>query len=279
MQWLDQQTPDQPFYGLFTYTLPHAELFHPTDSILHEYTKRFPNDIAFKGEKWSYYHSNTNSHAQFAAMITRLDCFVGEILAKLKEKGLDDNTIVIFSSDNGPHEEGGADPTFFGRDGKLKGLKRSCHEGGIRIPFIVRWPGRVKAGVECDHICAFYDLMPTFMDLAGIGCLYPNVIKRTDNDVFDGISFAPTLLGEPGQQQHDHLYWEFHETQQIGVRKGDWKLVMKDKEYHLYNLANDIHEDNDVKEQYPEVLEDLKAIVHQEHTTPQVDFFNFPIPQ
>ena len=279
LQWLDQQTPDQPFYGLFTYTLPHAELFQPNDSILQEYTKRFPNDIAFKGEKWSYYHSNTNSHAQFAAMITRLDCFVGEILAKLKEKGLDDNTIVIFSSDNGPHEEGGADPTFFGRDGKLKGLKRSCHEGGIRIPFIVRWPGRVQAGVECDHICAFYDLMPTFMDLAGIGCLYPNVIKRTDNDVFDGISFAPTLLGEPDQQQHDHLYWEFHETQQIGVRKGDWKLVMKDKEYHLYNLANDIHEDNDVKEQYPEVLEDLKTIVRQEHTTPQVDFFNFPIPQ
>ena len=91
-------------------------------------------------------------------------CYVGEILAKLKEKGLDENTIVIFSSDNGPHEEGGADPTFFGRDGKLRGLKRQCYEGGIRIPFIVRWPGKVKAGEVNDHQLAFYDIMPTFCD-------------------------------------------------------------------------------------------------------------------
>ena len=249
LQWLDLQSSDKPFYGFFTYTLPHAELFQPADSILLDYTKKFTEDKAFAGQADSYYHFNTNSHAQFAAMITRLDCYVGEIFAKLKEKGLDENTIVVFSSDNGPHEEGGAAPTFFGRDGKLKGIKRSCHEGGIRIPFIVRWPGHVPAGTVSDHICAFYDIMPTFMDLAGIGCLFPNVIKRNEQDVFDGISFAPTLLGKEGQESHDHLYWEFHETQQIGVRKADWKLVMKNQQYFLYNLTSDIHEDNDLKEQ------------------------------
>ena len=97
-------------------------------------------------------------------MITRLDSYVGEILKKLKEKGLDENTIVFFSSDNGPHEEGGADPEFFGRDGKLRGLKRQCHEGGIRIPFIVRWPGHIASGTTNDHQLAFYDILPTFCD-------------------------------------------------------------------------------------------------------------------
>lgn len=101
-------------------------------------------------------------------MITRLDYYVGEVLKKLEEKGFDENTIVIFTSDNGPHEEGGADPTFFGRDGKLRGLKRQCYEGGIRVPFIVRWPGQVAAGTVNDHQCAFYDVMPTLCDLTGV---------------------------------------------------------------------------------------------------------------
>lgn len=112
-------------------------------------------------------------------MITRLDAYVGEILAKLKEKGLDENTIVIFSSDNGPHEEGGADPEFFGRDGKLRGLKRQCYEGGIRIPFIVRWPGKVKAGTVNDHQLAFYDIMPTFVNLLVTGDSLKNTSTRS----------------------------------------------------------------------------------------------------
>ena len=150
----------------------------------------------------------------FRSMITRLDYYVGEVLNKLKEKGLDENTIVIFTSDNGPHEEGGADPTFFGRDGKLRGLKRQCYEGGIRIPFIVRWPGKVPEGTVNDHQLAFYDLMPTFCDLAGVKNYvkkYTN--KKKDMDYFDGISFAPTLLGQEGQKKHDFLYWEFDETE------------------------------------------------------------------
>ena len=280
MDWLDAQDGKTPFCGIFTYTLPHAELAQPADSILLAYKKQFAEDKSWPGQAYSWYNNVDNVHAQFAGMITRLDTYMGELFCKLREKGLDEKTIVIFSSDNGPHEEGGADPEFFNRDGLLRGLKRSCHEGGIRIPFIVRWPGHIKAGTRNDHILAFYDIMPTFMDLIGHGDAFPDEIRRSPDDVFDGISFAPTLLGNDDLQlQHDHLYWEFHETKQVAVRKGDWKLVMKDNAYHLYNLRSDIHEDHDVATEYPSILSELKAIVRKEHVAPELEFFDFPIPQ
>ena len=265
MEWLDQQDTKQPFFGIFTYTLPHAELVQPEDSILNEYKAKFDPDKVYKGSKGSRYNAITHTHAQFAAMITRLDYYVGEVLKKLKEKGLDENTLVIFSSDKGPHEEGGADPTFFGRDGKLRGLKRQCHEGGIRIPFIARWPGHVPAGKVNDHICAFYDLMPTFCDVAGIKNYekkYRN--KEKEVDYFDGISFAPTLLGKKKQKQHDFLYWEFNETNQIAVRMDDWKLIVKKGKPFLYNLKTDIHEDNDVALQHPDIVEKLKKVIFEQ---------------
>lgn len=265
LEWLDLQTADTPFYGFFTYTLPHAELFQPNDSLLQYYMRKFADDKTFQGV--DRYHATAHTHAQFAAMITRLDTYMGQIMDKLRQKGLEENTILIFSSDNGPHEEGGADPTFFGRDGKLKGIKRSCHEGGIRIPFIVRWPGHVKQGVVNDHQLAFYDVMPTFCELADIGgfpqqWLNPNAPA----DCFDGISFAPTLLGEDDRQaHHDFLYWEFHETDQMAVRQGDWKLYVDHGQCHLYNLADDIHEDNDLSADHPAVVDGLKAILLSEH--------------
>ena len=265
MEWLDQQDTKQPFFGIFTYTLPHAELVQPEDSILNEYKAKFDPDKVYKGSEGSRYNAITHTHAQFAAMITRLDYYVGEVLKKLKEKGLDENTLVFFSSDNGPHEEGGADPTFFGRDGKLRGLKRQCHEGGIRIPFIARWPGHVPAGKVNDHICAFYDLMPTFCDVAGIKNYekkYRN--KEKEVDYFDGISFAPTLLGKKKQKQHDFLYWEFNETNQIAVRMDDWKLIVKKGKPFLYNLKTDIHEDNDVALQHPDIVEKLKKVIFEQ---------------
>ena len=265
MEWLDQQDTKQPFFGIFTYTLPHAELVQPEDSILNEYKAKFDPDKVYKGSEGSRYNAITHTHAQFAAMITRLDYYVGEVLKKLKEKGLDENTLVIFSSDNGPHEEGGADPTFFGRDGKLRGLKRQCHEGGIRIPFIARWPGHVPAGKVNDHICAFYDLMPTFCDVAGIKNYekkYRN--KEKEVDYFDGISFAPTLRGKKKQKQHDFLYWEFNETNQIAVRMDDWKLIVKKGKPFLYNLKTDIHEDNDVALQHPDIVEKLKKVIFEQ---------------
>ena len=267
LEWLDQQDDKQPFFGILTYTLPHAELVQPEDSILNEYKAKFNPDKEFKGSEGSRYNAITHTHAQFAGMITRLDYYVGEVLKKLKEKGLDENTLVIFSSDNGPHEEGGADPTFFGRDGKLRGLKRQCHEGGIRIPFIARWPGHIPAGKVNDHICAFYDLMPTFCEVIGIKDYekkYRN--KEKEIDYFDGISFAPTLLGKKKQKKHDFLYWEFDETDQIAVRMDDWKMVVKKGTPFIYNLKTDIHEDTDIALQHPDVVEKMKAIIFEQHT-------------
>ena len=267
LEWLDHQTADQPFYGFFTYTLPHAELVQPNASILQAYKGHFCDDKSWGGNSGSRYNPTDHVHAQFAGMITRLDAYVGEILAKLKEKGFDDNTIVIFSSDNGPHEEGGAGPTFFNRDGLLRGTKRSCTEGGIRVPFIVRWPGHIKAGSVNDHQLAFYDIMPTFCDIIGVDNYedrYSN--KSLTKDYFDGLSFAPTLFGKnKKQKKHDYLYWEFHETNQIGVRKGNWKLLVKNGNCELYDLATDIHEDTNVAAKYPRIVNELKNIVRKEH--------------
>ena len=267
IKWLDKQNGRQPFFGIFTYTLPHAELVQPEDSILLGYEKQFFNDKTWGGSESSRYNPTVHTHAQFAGMITRLDAYVGEVLAKLKDKGLDENTIVIFTSDNGPHEEGGADPEFFGRDGKLRGIKRQCYEGGIRIPFIVRWPGKVAKGSVNDHIFAFYDMMPTFCELAGVKDYvkkYTNKKKRID--YFDGISIVPTLMGKGNQKEHEFLYWEFNETNQIAVRMGDWKLVVKKGEPHLYNLASDIHEDNDISAQHPDIVKRMKKIIYSQHT-------------
>ena len=267
MEWIDKQDSKQPFYGFFTYTLPHAELAQPNDSILKGYKKQFFRDKTWGGSEGSRYNAVEHTHAEFAGMITRLDSYVGEVLKKLKEKGLDDNTIVIFSSDNGPHEEGGADPEFFGRDGKLRGLKRQCHEGGIRIPFIVRWPGHVSAGKVNDHQLAFYDVMPTFCELMEDKAFPKKYInKKIKNDCFDGISFVPTLLGDDGKQQkHGFLYWEFHETDQIGVRMGDWKLLVKKGTPYLYDLANDVHEDHDIAAAHPDIVKQMKEIIKREH--------------
>ena len=276
LRWIDEMADaGQPFYGLFTYTLPHAELAQPEDSILLGYKEKFCNDNTWGGDVGSWYHRVENTHAQFAGMITRLDAYMGEIMAKLEEKGIADNTILIFSSDNGPHEEGGADPTFFNRDGVLKGIKRSCNEGGIRVPFIVRWPGKVPAGVKNDHQLAFYDVMPTFCELIGIEN-YVEKYKRPQSggkeDYFDGISFLPTLLGnDAAQEKHDYLYWELNP--QIGVRQGNWKLIVRNGNCELYDLASDVHEDTNLASQYPEKLAELKAIVRQAH----VDSSMFPI--
>ncbi|CDA77482.1 arylsulfatase [Bacteroides sp. CAG:530] len=267
IKWLDKQNESQPFFGIFTYTLPHAELVQPEDSILLGYERQFLNDKTWGGSESSRYNPTVHTHAQFAGMITRLDTYVGEVLAKLKDKGLDENTIVIFTSDNGPHEEGGADPEFFGRDGKLRGIKRQCYEGGIRIPFIVRWPGKVAKGSVNDHIFAFYDMMPTFCELAGVKNYvkkYTNKKKKTD--YFDGISIVPTLMGKSNQKEHEFLYWEFNETNQIAVRMGDWKLVVKKGEPYLYNLTTDIHEDNDISAQYPDIVKRMKEIIYSQHT-------------
>lgn len=274
MQWIEKQDTKHPFVGFLTYTLPHAELSQPEDSVVQYYKSLFFDDKTWGGQKDSRYNAVEHTHAQFAAMITRLDHYVGEILTKLEEKGLDKNTIVFFTSDNGPHEEGGADPIFFGRDGKLKGLKRQCYEGGIRVPFIVWSPKMIESGTTKDIPFAFYDLMPTFCDLMGIKNYEKKYASKKIYDRFDGISIAPTLLGQDNlQKRHEYLYWEFSETNQIGVRKGDWKLVVINGKPHLYNLENDIHEDFDLCENYPEIVQELIDAIRKEH----VDNPEYPI--
>lgn len=267
IQWLGKQDGETPFLGIFTYTLPHAELAQPQDSILMAYKQKFFEDKTWGGSEGSRYNPVEHTHAEFAGMITRLDTYVGEILALLREKGLDDNTLVIFTSDNGPHEEGGADPAFFGRDGKLRGLKRQCYEGGIRVPFIAWWPGHVPEGTVNDHQLAFYDVMPTFCELIGDRKFPSGYLNRkVAGDCFDGISFAPTLLGnDQKQERHDFLYWEFHETDQIGVRMGDWKLVSVKGEPRLYDLSSDLHEDHDISKDHPETVRKMIEIIYREH--------------
>lgn len=279
LAWLDRQSKEQPFLGIFTYTLPHAELAQPDDSILRAYKGYFSPERTFRGNEGARYNPTDIAHAQFAAMVTRLDAQVGEILQKLEEKGLADNTVVIFTSDNGPHEEGGADPSFFNRDGLLRGTKRSTHEGGIRVPFIVRWRGTVPAGRVSDQQLAFYDLMPTFCDMAGIedyARRYKS--KSLATDYFDGISVYPTLTGKGVQAQHEYLYWEFHETDMMAVRKGDWKLVVRRGKCALYDLATDLHEDHDVAAQHPDVVRELKDAIRREHTESPVSNFKVTLP-
>ena len=269
MKWIDRMADKkEPFLGIFTYTLPHAELWQPNDSILQKYNQAFHCDEKSHGwETGNWYYQNNNSHAEFAAMITRLDAYVGEIREKLKERGLDDNTLVIFTSDNGPHEEGGADPTWFNRDGLLKGLKRSTHEGGIRIPYIACGPG-VPKGVVNNHQLAFYDVMPTLLDYIGEhdAAKAHSLEASTEADPYDGISFYNTLTGNDSKQKkHDFLYWEFHETNMMGLRMGDWKMVVDKGTCRLYDLATDIHEDTDVASKNPEIVAKMKQIIKEQH--------------
>lgn len=259
LKWIGKQKPDQPFAAFLTYTLPHAELYQPQDSLLRFYENKFDEDFDFKGQKGSRYNATKHVHAQFAAMINRLDTYVGEIMEQLDNQGLLDNTIVIFTSDNGPHEEGGADPKFFGRDGKLRGLKRQCYEGGIRIPYIVYWKDKITPASESSRQIAFYDLMPTLCDLLDV-----DFEETYDSTGTDGISFLPTLLGEE-QPERDFLYWEFHETDQIAVRNGDWKLIVIKGQPHLYNLTEDISETMDVASENPEIVAKLIQIIKEQH--------------
>jgi arylsulfatase A-like enzyme len=195
-------------------------------------------------------------------MVTELDDYVGEILSKLTELGLDKNTIVIFASDNGPHLEAGADPDFFDSNGPLKGYKRDMYEGGIRTPLIVRWPGKVKPGTTSDHVSAFWDIMPTLAEITGMKI--PEGI--------DGISFLPSLLGKKGQKQHEYLYWEFHEQGgKIAVRMDDWKAVKRDIDktpqgpVELYDLSKDIGETNDVASAHPDIVKRMEEIMKEAH--------------
>jgi len=262
-----EEHQSQPFFLFLPYILPHAELLVPEDSIFNYYKGRFP-EKPFKGfdygegAKPSGYASQPYPHATFASMVARLDLYVGQVLQKLQQLGLDDNTLVIFASDNGPHKEGGADPEFFNSSGGLRGIKRDVYEGGIRVPFVARWPKTIKPQQQNEFVGAFWDLMPTFAELAGA--------EKPNN--IDGISIVQTLLGKEGQEQHPYLYWEFHEQGgKQAVRYGKWKAVRlnvgKDKNalIELYDLSTDLQEKNNVAAQHPDVVKTIAKVMQQEH--------------
>lgn len=259
-----RQTTASPFFLYLSYVTPHAELLVPDDSVFARFKGKFEEipyvagmDGSSGTDSLGYYHSQPYPKAAYAAMITHIDQDVHKILTQLKASGLDENTIVMFSSDNGPHKEGGANPDYFDSNGPFRGMKRDVYEGGIRVPFIVRWPGQIQPHRVSDHISAFWDILPTLADIASVDITHMQT---------DGNSLVPTLLGDTANQaQHPSLYWEFHEQEYSdqAVRKGDWKLVRHDPDSpsELYNLRLDLTESHDVAKENPLIVKELEGIM------------------
>ena len=264
-----QKNAGQPFFLYLPIAIPHLSIQVPEASLA-EYDGAFPEAPY---EDKSAYLEHPTPRAAYAAMISHVDRGVGEIMALLKTLHLDDNTVVFFSSDNGPTFKrlGGADSDFFESAGPLSGRKGSLLEGGIRVPLIARWPGNVAPGSQSGHISAFWDILPTFADLAGAES--PMGI--------DGISFLASLLGKGDQQAHDYLYWEFlaYGGQQA-VRMGDWKGLRRDilptgkLNTELYNLDVDPGETNNVATAHPEIVTQLESIMLSGRTPSKL----FPFP-
>ncbi len=253
----------EPFLLHMHWTIPHTN--NEAGKLLGD-GMEVPDYGEYAAKDWP------NPEKGFAAMISMMDNDVGQLFALLKELKIDDNTIVFFTSDNGPHEEGGHKHEFFDSNGQLTGHKRSMHEGGIRVPMIVRWPGKIKPGSETDLQSAFWDFLPTACQLAG----------ATAPDT-DGISYLPTLLGTGDQPKHEYLYWASSEGETaVGVRRDDWKLVQyraggrqraseklpagsdAKPEWRLYNLSNDISEKNNVADKNPKVVEEIMGLLKRD---------------
>ncbi len=255
---------DKPFFCYLPVTIPHAAMQAP-EKYVAPFRKKYPQ---FEGKIGRYSHGTVvkNPIACFAGMMAKLDEDTGRVLALLTELGIDENTIVIFSSDNGPHHEGGHDPKFWDSNGPLNGLKRSLTDGGIRVPTMARWPKHIKPDTTSEHISAFWDFLPTACELAGVKA--PKGI--------DGVSYLPTLLGKE-QKKHEYLYWEFNEQGgKKAVRLGKYKAVQtniyKDKNapIRLFDVQSDIGETKDISAKHPEVIARIRAIMAEQ--TPSKQF-------
>ncbi len=257
----------EPFFCYMPVTIPHASM-HVPDKYHDRFRKKFPQ---FEDKVGKYAGPDVrNPVAAFAAMVAKLDEDVGRITDLLKELGLDDNTLVIFTSDNGPHLEGGHDPRFFDSNGPLRGFKRDLYEGGIRVPMIARWPAKIKPAGVTHHVSAFWDVLPTFCEIAGVEP--PKGI--------DGISFLPTLAGRK-QPQHEYLYWEFHARGgKQAVRMGMWKAVRlrrkrkPDGPIELYDLEKDLGEKNNIADEHPDIVEKIDEIMTSARTESKI--WKFP---
>jgi len=245
----------KPFFLYLAYTVPHANNEggrHVGNGM------EVPDYGIYKNKKWP---DPMKGHA---AMISRMDADVGRLFGKLRQLGVDEDTIVIFSSDNGPHKEGGTDPAFFNSNGPLRGIKRDMYEGGIRVPFIARWPGRIKAGSISEHVSAFWDFLPTAAELAG---------AEVPDDI-DGISMLPTLLGKAQEQKkHEYLYWEFHERGgKQAVLWGKYKAVRlkwhknPNGPLELYDHEKDLAENFNIAKEHPDIVAKMEAYMKAART-------------
>lgn len=267
-----ENNKDKPFFMFVPMVTPHAELATSDTVLLKKYREKFGDEkpyLAPKGHDYGPdiiipgYQSVEYPRAVYASMVEQLDRQVGEIIQKLEELGLTENTIIIFASDNGPHQEGGNDPDFFQSNAGRRGYKRDLYEGGIRTSLIVKWPGKTKPGTQTDHISAFWDFLPTFAEILG---------EKVESKI-DGISFVPTLKGESGQMQHEYLYWEFVELGgRQAIRKGDWKAVRLDVKkdrnspIELYNLKDDPTESRNVATSNPELVKEMAKLFESTHS-------------
>ena len=255
---------EEPFFLYLPFAIPHLSIQAPDSSVL-PYTETLPEEPYTDN---GYYLRHPTPRAAYAGMITHMDAGIGAIMERIAALGLDEDTIIMFSSDNGPtfNRLGGSDSEFFASAGSFKGLKGSLYEGGIRVPFVARWPGAIEPGTTSDHMSAFWDIMPTIADLTG----------TTPPEDIDGISLAPTLLNTDEQVAHAYLYWEFpgYGGQQA-ARQGDWKAIRQNMlrdnnatplKIELYNLADDIGETNNVAELHPEKVAAFERIFEEAHT-------------
>lgn len=270
-----EENKDAPFFMFYPSVIPHAELIAPEEYIA-KYRGQFLPEKEYIGKKNSYnvggYNSQKESHAAFAAMVNVLDDQIGEILDKVSELGIAENTLIIFTSDNGPHKEGGADPDFFNSNGPFKGYKRDLYEGGIRVPMIAYWPSKIRPGVISNHPSAFWDFFPTAIEIAGVEKKFAGI---------DGISFLPTLMGKE-QKTHPYLYWEFLERGgRQAVLMDQWKGIRlnmaknADAPIELYRLSDDIGEENNVADQYPEIVKKIDVIMDEAHVTSEIYSFGY----
>ncbi len=243
-----ERNKSKPFFLYLAYTTPHA------NNEAKQKGMEVPDYGIYKNKDWP------EAQKGHAAMITRMDRDIGRLLEQLRRHGIDERTIVFFSSDNGPHREGGNDPDFADSNGRLRGIKRDLYDGGIRVPMIVRWPGKAPAGAVSAHPGYFADFLVTAAELAGV----------KSPATTDGISFLPAVLGQNDQQKrHEYLYWEFYERGSAqALRMGDWKGVCQPfgGPIELYDLKSDLAESNNVAARHPDVVAKIRAAMNQAHT-------------
>ncbi|AWB68902.1 N-acetylgalactosamine-6-sulfatase [Saccharobesus litoralis] len=271
-----KQNKDKPFFLYLAYAGPHAALQAPEEEIDKYNFAETPYGVNTQNR----YLPQRRPRAARAAMISHIDQGVGQVQALLKELNLDENTLIIFTSDNGPSKEGGADMEFFDSNGPYRGYKRDLYEGGIRMPTIARWPNKIAQGKTTEHVSAFWDVLPTLADLGGV-----KLTTKTD-----GISFLPTLLNKANQKQHDSLYWEFHRpngfhAQAVRIRddiNGDWKAVRFFKKgqrvnppVELYNLKQDPSETHNLANLHPDIVKQAEHLMKTSRTPSFMDAWNF----